>query len=208
MEIHLEGIGKKFRKEWIFRNVNLDFLPSKRYGIVGYNGSGKSTLLQIIAGISLPSEGKIHFLSQNAVLPTENILERLSFSAPYQELIEELTAKEMFDFHFKFRKLSFPISSSDFFEEIGLKGNENKQVKYFSSGMKQRMRLALCVYTEAEVYMLDEPTTNLDRVGVQWYKDILTKKLLDKTLIISSNIEEEYAVCENIFNIDDYKPNF
>ena len=101
MQIRLEGIGKRFHKEWIFRNVNLKFEPKGKYALTGNNGSGKSTLLQVIASIGIPTEGKIQFLENGVAIEIEELIHFLSFSAPYQELPEELTGNELFDFHFK-----------------------------------------------------------------------------------------------------------
>jgi len=205
MRIELEGIGKRFHKEWIFRNINLQFEPSKRYAIVGNNGSGKSTLLQLISSIGFPTEGTIRFESSNSVVPLEEIANYLSFVAPYQELRAELTGHELFDFHFKFRERSNNIDFKTFLQLTGLEKQGEKLVKYYSSGMKQRMRLGLCVFTKAEAYFLDEPTTNLDKQGMAWYQELLKDHLSDKLLIISSNIEEEYRVCDTIVSIADFK---
>jgi ABC-type multidrug transport system ATPase subunit len=205
MQIDLKGVGKKFRKEWIFRNLSLQFKPLGRYALVGHNGSGKSTLLQVVAGVQLPSEGEVAYTVSEQKLDVEQAVFNMSYSAPYQELIEELTAEEMFDFHFRFRRKQGEFSSKQFFEEIELLGAKEKMLKYFSSGMKQRFKLALCAYTEAQMYLFDEPTTNLDRQGVTWYKMLLNNKLSNKTLIISSNVEEEYEMCDQVINLLYYK---
>ncbi len=205
MEIRLEGIGKRFRREWIFRNVNVEFSPAHRYAIVGSNGSGKSTLLHIISFLLFPTEGKISCTEQKSVLQQEDLPFLFSFSAPYQELIEEFTGKEMFDFHFQFRNLTNSISSKDFFEEIQLGGNEHKEIKYFSSGMKQRLRLALCAYTSAQAYVLDEPSTNLDQVGIRWYQRLMENIPSTKIVIISSNIKEEYHFCDTVLPLAHFK---
>ena len=205
MLIRLEDIGKRFLKDWIFRKVNLQFEGNNKYAITGRNGSGKSTFLQLLAGISIPTEGKIIYQDQDQPIEVDNIPLLFSYTAPYQELPEELTGKEVFEFHFKFRKKGSSFDKKSFFEQIELKDQENKQVKYYSSGMKQRLKLGLCLFTEAKVYFLDEPTTNLDRSGIDWYKKLIAEKVLDKQLFISSNIEEEYQFCDAVIQISDYK---
>jgi len=205
MEINLTGIGKRFRKEWIFRNVDLSFTSSKRYALVGHNGSGKSTLLQLIATIAIPTEGEILYRLDKAPLTTDKTTSLISFSSPYQELIEEFTGLEMVDFHFRFRSQVLPTSSQQFLQAIGLGSSATKQIKFFSSGMKQRLRLALCVYTQANVYLLDEPTTNLDQQGAGWYAQLISQLPANKIVIISSNIENEFKMCDVVINIADYK---
>lgn len=205
MQIRLEGIGKRFHKEWIFRNVDLEFKSNGKYAIVGNNGSGKSTLLQLIASIGIPTEGAIQFIDNRLVIEVDNLIHFLSFSAPYQELPEELTGNELFDFHFKFRQKAIDFDSEAFFQMLQLEKQGNKQVKFYSSGMKQRMRLGLCILSKANVYMLDEPTTNLDKNGMAWYQQLVHNQLKNKLVIISSNIEEEYKFCDTIISIEDYK---
>lgn len=205
MQIRLEGIGKRFHKEWIFRNVNLEFEAKGKYAIVGNNGSGKSTLLQVVASIGIPTEGKIQFLQNGVSIEVEELIHFLSFSAPYQELPEELTGNELFDFHFKFRQKAIDFDSKAFFQMLQLEKQGDKLVKFYSSGMKQRMRLGLCILSKAEVYMLDEPTTNLDKNGMAWYQQLVQDQLKEKLVIISSNIEEEYKFCDTIISIEDYK---
>jgi ABC-type multidrug transport system ATPase subunit len=205
MQIRLDGIGKRFHKEWIFRNVNLEFESKGKYAIVGNNGSGKSTLLQVIASIGIPTEGAIQFIDNGLTIEVEELIHFLSFSAPYQELPEELTGNELFDFHFKFRQKAIDFDSKAFFQMLQLEKQGDKLVKFYSSGMKQRMRLGFCMLTKAEVYMLDEPTTNLDKNGMAWYQQLIQNQLIDKLVIISSNIEEEYKFCNTIIKIEDYK---
>lgn len=205
MHIQLEGIGKRFRKEWIFRNVNLSFQAPKKYAIIGPNGSGKSTLLQLIAGIGISSEGSVFYETESKKSSAEEIATHFSFSAPYQELPEELTGFELFEFHFKFRQKATHFDDKKFFEMIQLQNEGQKLIKYYSSGMRQRLRLGLCVFTQAKAYFLDEPTTNLDKKGIVWYQQLLEQYVNDKLLIISSNIEEEYKICDIVLSIFDFK---
>ncbi len=98
MNILLENIGKRFNKEWIFRNVNYEFSIGNKYALLGTNGCGKSTLLQIIAGASSQTEGEIKHIAP-ALNSTQSPFKDLSFAAPYLELPEEMTWKEAVKFH-------------------------------------------------------------------------------------------------------------
>ena len=89
MKIVLEKAGKKFYREWIFRNLDLSINVSEKIAILGPNGSGKSTLLQLLAGASIPTEGKVSYLEGNTLLDPEEIYEKVSISAPYLDLIED-----------------------------------------------------------------------------------------------------------------------
>ena len=115
--ISLQAAGKKFNREWIFRNLTFQFEPGKSYAITGPNGSGKSTLLQCIAGAIHLSEGSVsyHSVSKEATtqLAEEDFFKQVAISAPYLELIEEMTAREFLSFHQHFKPFLSGISISE-----------------------------------------------------------------------------------------------
>jgi len=141
--ISFSQAGKRFNREWIFRQFNYDFYPRKRYAITGPNGSGKSTLLQAIAGSMQLSEGQVQWkgVSDSPIDP-EQVYQSLAIAAPYLELIEEMTAKEMLEFHSQFKPLIPSVNIDDIISIIGLEKAAGKQIRNFSSGMKQRVKLA------------------------------------------------------------------
>ena len=105
MEIQLDNVAKKFNKEWIFRNVNLNLSQADITAVIGPNGSGKSTLLQIIAGSLLQTRGKINFFHQGKSVEADHIYKYLSLVAPALSLPEDLTLMEFVKFHFNFKRL-------------------------------------------------------------------------------------------------------
>jgi ABC-type multidrug transport system ATPase subunit len=135
LKISLENIGKKFKNEWIFRNLSFDFSKNEAIAIIGPNGSGKSTLMQALAGAIPINEGKVTYLNQEKSIPDENWHELLSFSAPYLELIEEFTLAESLNFHVKFKPFQNGLATSEFLQIIELEKHKDKPVKNFSSGM-------------------------------------------------------------------------
>lgn len=197
MIIELADVGKRYNRQWIFRHFNYTFQQGNSYAITGANGSGKSTLLQVIAGAVMQSEGYISY--QNTDFPHTKI----SIATPYLELIEELTANEFLKFHSAFKPLKF--SFSKVLEDVGLSASANKQIKYFSSGMKQRLKLAQAFLSESECLFLDEPTTNLDAQGIQLYRHLIENHHEGRTIIISSNDINEYSSCREIIKIENYK---
>lgn len=205
MEIILENIGRRFNQEWIFRSINYRFEQGRAYAILGANGSGKSTLLQVLAGSLSASEGFITYQSGEATIEPDDFYEHLSISAPYLELIEEFSLAEMIDFHFQFKDFLPGFDSHEIIRILDLKKVENKAIRYFSSGMKQRCKLALAVFTNTPVLLLDEPTANLDRQGLEWYQQLMTNYTKERLLIICSNQEEEYQCCTHQLQISDYK---
>lgn len=204
MEIALENLSKKYHREWIFKNINTKLISGKSYAITGPNGSGKSTFIQVIAGALIPSSGNIIYQNgQN--IPVEDVYQHLSFASPYLELIEEFTLTEFLQFHFKFKSIKTGMDINDIIEVTYLNDARNKYIKNFSSGMKQRLKLALCFFAETPIILLDEPTSNLDEKGINWYKDHIQNNTSNKLVIIASNQKEEYTHCNSIININDYK---
>jgi len=205
MKINLEHIGRRFNREWIFRDVNYVFESGISYAILGANGAGKSTILQVISGSLSSSEGIISYSNDGTLLNPENVFEHLSFAAPYLELIEEFTLTELIDFHFRFKKYRSGLNRDLLIELIGLKHSEHKAIKNFSSGMKQRVKLALAFCSDTEMILLDEPSSNLDQQGLEWYLSLTEHYSSDRILIICSNQIQEYSFCKEQLNIADYK---
>lgn len=205
MKINLEHIGRRFNREWIFRDVNYVFESGSSYAILGANGAGKSTILQVISGSLSSSEGSISYSKDGVLLNPENVFEHLSMAAPYLELIEELTLRELIDFHFRFKKFRSGLDRDFMIGLMGLKHSEHKAIKNFSSGMKQRVKLALAFCSDTEMILLDEPASNLDQQGLEWYLNLVEKYTKDRILIICSNQLQEYSFCKKQLNIADYK---
>ena len=203
MQIKLTNTGKRFNREWIFRHFDHEFLSGKKYAITGSNGSGKSTLLQVISGSISHNEGKIEMILKGSPLLEENCFQYLSIAAPYLELIEEMTATEFLHFHSSFKPLTHPLES--ILAVINLENAAQKQIRYFSSGMKQRLKLAQAFFCSAPVLLLDEPTTNLDAEGIALYQQLITEHTDQKLVIISSNDPQEYSFCDEVISIGDYK---
>ena len=203
--VKLSDVGKRFNREWIFRRCSYEFHSGKTYAITGPNGSGKSTLLQVIAGAILHNEGTIEYSIDQETTNNEQHYTYISIAAPYLELIEEMTAKEMLEFHSMFKPLITSLSLEDIFKIVGLENAINKQLRYFSSGMKQRLKLAQAFFSNTPILLLDEPTTNLDADGIALYHTLISNYTKDKLVIVSSNVKQEYDFCEELINIGAYK---
>lgn len=203
MEIELTNIGRRFNRDWIFRGVNYRFVTGNSYAILGRNGSGKSTLLQLLAGSLTPSEGKIHI--NGKVDDDEDLYQSLSIAAPYLELIEEFTLSEMIDFHFRFKTYINQLDKNSLIELLELEKSKNKELKYFSSGMKQRTKLALAICSDTPVLLLDEPASNLDSQAISWYHNLITTYTENRLVVVCSNQEHEYNFCEHHLHLSDYK---
>ena len=205
MQVVLKGVGKKFGREWIFRGINKTISTGRPLAITGPNGSGKSTLMLILSGWTLPSSGEISYIQNGKELPVDEIYRNLDFVAPYTELVEELTLNEFLRFHFKFKRLRPGLEIDEVISRARLQDDSTKFLRHFSSGMKQRLKLALGVYSDCPVLLLDEPTTNLDRENKEWYLQEIQDVLRNKIIIIASNQPDEYTFADDQIKIGMYK---
>lgn len=207
MKITLTDAGKRFNRDWIFRNLSATFLPGKSYAITGPNGSGKSTLLQAIAGSLMLSEGKIEYTNRadQRSVANDQAFQHLSIAAPYLELVEEMTATEFLRFHAHFKKLLTGFTIPEILAKVGLSAAAHKQIRYYSSGMKQRMKIAQAIFSDVPVIMLDEPCTNLDAEGIEVYRKLIGDYTRDRTVFVSSNDIQEYDFCTERINILEFK---
>jgi ABC-type multidrug transport system ATPase subunit len=203
--VRLNNVGKRFNREWIFRHFTYQFQSGKKYAITGPNGSGKSTLLQVIAGSLTHNEGDIEFKNEQQNTNNEQLYSYISIAAPYLELIEEMTAKEMLLFHAQFKSLVNTVSIEEILQTAGLQNAINKQIRYYSSGMKQRLKLAQAFFSNTPILLLDEPTTNLDADGIALYHHLINNYTFNKLVIVSSNDKQEYGFCEEVIGIGGYK---
>ncbi|MBK7945099.1 MAG: ABC transporter ATP-binding protein [Flavobacteriales bacterium] len=196
MEVALAGISKSFGREVIFRDVTITLASGSRTAILGPNGSGKSTLLQLIAGALVPSAGSIdHALNGQRIEPDE-VYRQVSIAAPYLGLYEELTLRQAIAFHTRFKPLRPGLNDDDVARIAYLDHALDKSVAHFSSGMKQRLKLALAILSHTPLLLLDEPTSNLDAEAIAWFQRLLKEHVGERTLVVASNRQAaEYELC-------------
>jgi ABC-type multidrug transport system ATPase subunit len=199
LQICVDNLGKKFHYEWIFRNFSFTFSQEKAYAIVGNNGSGKSTLLQLLAGVVPASEGKVIYKKHGKIIYEENFYQYIAWASPYLELVEEMTLTEILHFHHKFKPLI--ASPEKMISILRLEKARDKFIKNFSSGMKQRLKLGLAMYSESPILMLDEPTSNLDAENIAWYKQEIVQITQKKLILVASNQADEYFFCDEIIRL-------
>ncbi len=227
MTISLSDAGKRYNRDWIFRHFNYHFHSGTSYAITGPNGSGKSTLLQAIGGALGLSEGKLEYKltvdssqltggnqpltaarqpsTVNHQLSTEEFYRHISIAAPYLEVIEEMTVTEFLHFHQAFKPLLPDLSIKEIIARTGLEAAAHKQIRYYSSGMKQRVKLAQAIFSDVPVILLDEPCTNLDAEGIALYQQLIDDYCRDRLVVVSSNDKAEYGFCKESVNIVQYK---
>jgi len=206
MNITCTDIGKKYQGQWIFSNITFDFVENSKTAIIGFNGSGKSTLLSILSGYTTPSKGEIKHRINNSEVSKDEIFNHLSIGSPYIDVPEELSPAELIKTFSLFKPFIENLNEIEILELLRLSKEAEKPIKYFSSGMKQRLKIGLAILADVPLLLLDEPLSNLDKEGIQWFDDLMQRYISNKTVIIASNtIEEEIKFCKSIIDISNFK---
>jgi ABC-type multidrug transport system ATPase subunit len=205
MTIQLQNAGKRYRLDWIFRGLDFSFEKGQRYAVLGPNGSGKSTFLKVLSGHLSLSKGTILFKNQREKMEPDEVYRHISYAAPYVELIEEFTLEEALKFHASLKPFLPDLSPAKLYDLLALPRARSKEIRFFSSGMKQRVKLALAICSDTPVLLLDEPATNLDVQGVDWYKNLVAEYAADRLVVIASNDPHDAEFCPLHLSILDYK---
>lgn len=206
MEIKLENLTRSFGPQVVIKNFSYTFLSGHSYAILGGNGSGKSTVLRLIYGALTPSEGDISYHTSDGVIPRDKVPFQISLAGPYLELIEELTALEFLIFYYKFRKPVEGFTPKTILEACMLQDSSHKEIRNYSSGMKQRLRLGLALFTQSQLVLLDEPTSNLDPQGISWYRQLVKNHLHGRTILVGSNHQDnEMDFCQHHLESQDWR---
>lgn len=205
MKVELQHLSKRYRRDWILRRMELSLAAPGKYAVTGPNGSGKSTLLRILSGHLSPTKGRIRFHHAGQEVPPGEVYRYLAYAAPYMELIEEFTLEEALRFHAQFKPFYPGWTINGLIDLLGLPKARRLPVLYFSSGMKQRLKLLLACASPTSILLLDEPTTNLDRQGAEWYRGLIAQFARDRLVIVASNVPADYAFCTEEISILDFK---
>lgn len=198
--IRLDDIGKKYYQRWIFKDINFDFAENRHLALVGKNGSGKSTLLRVISRQLTPSIGKVVYENEANEIPVNHSYRYLSWSGPHVQPYLDLNLEEHIRLHFS---LKTPIlkKPQEMVSILNLVAHKEKPLRYFSSGMLQRVKVGLALFTKSEVLMLDEPTSNMDVENAAFMLDLIKQHLGGRIFVLASNMEREYASFDQIIRL-------
>lgn len=210
LSLTLNAVTKRYSKSPVFSSVSLNTSSGNILAITGANGSGKSTLLKIIAGVTEPSKGICEWTSEGKKMEARELQKILGFVSPYLELYNELTAIEHVQFVGELKGKS--VTNESVISELVSFGldemiaKSDRGLKQYSSGMQQRVRLAMAFICKPKVLLLDEPSSNLDEEGIQILFSRIEKALKSGALVvIATNDERERKLASNEINLLPYK---
>ena len=203
-QIDCHNLSKSFGLTPIFRNFTYKF-DQGSYGIAGANGSGKSTLIKILSGFLTPTSGNISFIHGDKTVEIEDLYRHVSIAAPYVEMYPDLTVSESISYQSKFKSWYADLNNNSVLELSGLALAKERPVKFLSSGMRQRLKLTLCLLSNTNVIILDEPTTNLDVNAQNWFADLFKTYGKNRLSLIASNEIFDLDLCEKRLLMQDFK---
>lgn len=209
LRISLRGLGRKFQRHWVFRGLDFELRAGEPTAILGANGAGKSTLLAVVAGWLPTTEGSISYQFGKELLPTDDLYRHTALAAPYLDLPDELTVLEAAAFQARLKPLRPGVAGpAAVIAHARLDGPlAHRLVRDLSSGMRQRLRLALALLSDARLVLLDEPTSNLDRTGIDWYQTLIAETCTaERLVLVASNVPEEYGFCTQRLDLAAFRP--
>ncbi len=205
MKIELKNISKRYSDEWILRNINFSFSSNSIYGIEGSNGSGKSTLIKIIAGYLSPSLGTVRYFSNsNETIERDEIYRSCSIWGPYCTLLQQMKVDEIVDYYYTFKGMRNTQNRSEFLQSAGLASLAGQAIHSLSSGQTQKLGLALCIFSDSELVLLDEPGSFLDKESTEWLYRQIEYQAQERIFIISSNEPQDLAITSQRLNVEDF----
>lgn len=208
IEINCDDLSKTYSGRTIFKNLSFKISSTQSLTVTGSNGSGKSTLIKVIANLINSSKGNITVSSDSKEIPRDKWFLKTGLLSPYLNLYDELTGYENLDFFYKLKssdKNNIKDRIDHILQRVNLYEKRNELLKNYSSGMKQKLKLAFAVLHEPEILLLDEPRSNLDKAGVDMIYEISIEQKKKGILIIATNDEDDKELCDRILSIEDYK---
>lgn len=188
--IKITGLNKKFKKQEVFKSLNLTIETGKVTAIVGPNGSGKTTLIKSILGLIKPTGGKIEVDGEDI---SGNFIYRnkIGYMPQIARYPDNLTANELLSLVRELRE-NDDIASKELIKSFNLVSDLEKPFKNLSGGTKQKVSAIIAFSFNPLIYFLDEPTAGLDPVSSSFFKDLILKeKTKNKTFVLTSHIMSE-----------------
>jgi len=202
--LKVSDIGKHYGETLLFKDISFQLDQGDVLAIIGWNGSGKSTLLRIIAGLVKPSSGQVEMFLNGETISKESRRRFIGMVAPALSLYDELTGLENMEFFTKVRGMAFSRSDClELIDRVGLTDHATKKGREYSSGMKQRLKLAQAMLHEPPLLLLDEPGSNLDSQGIEVVEEIVSEHRESGVTVIASNEKREADYADRVINLSE-----
>ncbi len=202
--LRLSDIGKHYGETLLFKQISFQLEQGNVLAITGWNGSGKSTLLRIIAGLVRPSSGQVELFDNGEAIGKESRRQFIGMVAPALSLYDELTGLENIQFFSRVRGLI--CSRNDCLHimgHVGITEHATRRCRDYSSGMKQRLKLAQALLHKPPLLLLDEPGSNLDSRGIKVVEGVVSRQRQSGITVIASNEKREAGYADRVINLSE-----
>lgn len=202
-----ENIAKLYNRKVIFEKITFSLNDGSAFAITGKNGSGKSTLIKILCGVLSPSNGCVEFSIDGDLIPYPDFYPYIGLVSPYLNMYEEFTAEENLSFMSKVRNLDthWNKRAEMLLHEFGIYEHRKKEVRYYSSGMKQRLKYCAALLHEPSLLVLDEPSSNLDQYGIEAVRKFMKIQKHQGILIFATNDNDDLQYADSVYSIENGK---
>lgn len=199
-----DNIAKLYNRKVIFEKISFSLNEGISFAITGKNGSGKSTLVKILCGVLSPSKGKVEFTVDGTAVPYPDYYPHIGLVSPYLNMYEEFSAEENLAFIAKVRGLGTDWNSRAemLLNEFGIYEHRKKEAKFYSSGMKQRLKYCAALLHEPSILVLDEPTSNLDQYGTEAVRKFMTLQKEKGILLFATNDREDLEYADTVYSVE------
>ena len=189
VSVELADVGKRYAGRALFKGLQARVLPGECLVITGNNGSGKSTLLKIIAGLVAPSTGAVHLSRDGKKLLAEDKNTCLGMVSPEVVLYSAMTGYENVNFFARLRGQTLGLKElSERLVQVGLNSQQHDLVSSYSTGMRQRLKFAILLAVEPVLWLLDEPSSNLDNEGKAVVSTLIEEAIKRQvTVVLATN---------------------
>ncbi len=189
--IELRGFEKWYGQVHAVKPLDLTVRAGETFALLGPNGSGKSTVLRGLAGLHFPSRGHALLCGVDIADDPVVVKRMVSYMPQRVSMPETLTAREVVTLYAKLRQVDLQ-RVDEILEFVALDKDADRYLREFSGGKLQRVGLAIAFLNDACVYLLDEPTLNLDAMGIKrLHKRLLELKKRGTTILFSSHILQD-----------------
>ena len=203
MKLQTQNISKKFNGRSVLRDLSVSVEKGQSLAITGPNGSGKTTFMRILCGLMQADSGDVTYQINTSTLPLEKRNEHIGLVGPYIQLYQELTAFENLEFVARLKNITgYQEKVFSLMAMLGLKGREHDQAKTYSSGMKQRLKYAFALLAQPSFLFIDEPTSNLDKTGIETVYEIMHTQKQKGILVFATNDAVDLKLADEVYTIN------
>ncbi len=183
-------LTKVYEGKEVVSAVNMNVKKGEIYGFLGPNGAGKTTVMKMLTNLTKPTSGDVEIFGERLTDQSYEILKRMGTIIEYPIFYEKLTARETLELHCEYMGYYNKQEIAHVLNLVKLTNTEEKRVKDFSLGMKQRLGIARAIITKPELLILDEPINGLDPIGIKELRELFKMLCMEYgiTIIISSHI--------------------